>query len=129
MDTKMNNTAPGQSLELRLVEFAGRILDLTESLPKKATAKHLGGQIMRSGTAPALNYGEARGAESKDDFAHKMKVCLKELRETSICLAIIENRKWFSEDKLKPLLDECNQLISIFVASIKTLSNKKQNHS
>jgi four helix bundle protein len=51
---------------------------------------------MRSGTSPALHYGEARAAESIDDFVHKMKVCLKELRETHICLRIIEKRDWFN---------------------------------
>lgn len=121
----MKNTSIGQALESRLIEFAGRVLDMVESLPKKPTAKHLGGQLMRSGTAPALNYGEARAAESKEDFAHKMKICLKELRESSVCLAIIIQRKWFPQERLLPLLDECNQLISIFVVSIRTTNNKK----
>jgi four helix bundle protein len=69
-------------LEDRLIEFAVRIIDLAEALPGTVASKNLGGQIVRSGTSPALNYAEAQSAESKNDFVHKMKICLKELRET-----------------------------------------------
>ncbi len=114
-----------QELENRLIEFASRIIDLAEALPKKPAAKHLGSQLLRSGTSPALNYGEARGAESSADFIHKLKVCLKELRETHICLRIIAKRNWFSETKLTSIISENNKLISIFVTSIKTSANNK----
>ncbi len=114
-----------QDLEGRLIEFASRIMDLAEQLPRVMTAKHLGNQMLRSGSSPALNYGEAQAAESRDDFIHKMKLCLKELRETSVCLKLITRRCWFPESKLLPLLEENNQLIAIFVASIKTAINKK----
>ncbi|MFN0175882.1 MAG: four helix bundle protein [Saprospiraceae bacterium] len=113
-----------KALEERLIEFASRIIDMVEALPKTAAAKHLGGQILRSGTSPALNYGEAQGAESKDDFVHKMKICLKELRETLVCLKLIAKRNWFSEAKLDSILLENNQLVSIFVASAKTATGK-----
>ena len=69
-------------LEERLIEFASQIIDITEMLPKTLAGNHLGGQLLRSGTSPALHYGEAQAAESPADFIHKMKVCLKELRET-----------------------------------------------
>ena len=114
-----------QELEERLIDFASRIIDLVEALPKRPAGKHLGGQLLRSGTSPALNYGEVRGAESTADFKHKMKICHKELRETHICLRIIKKRKWFPQSRLKPLLTENNELISIFVSSIKTASSKK----
>ena len=71
-------------LEDRLIEFAVRIIALIESLPKTKVGKHVGGQLLRSGTSPAPNYGEAQGAESRSDFIHKMKICLKELRETRV---------------------------------------------
>lgn len=109
-----------QELEDRLIEFASRIIDLVEALPKKPAAKHLGGQLLRSGTSPALNYGEARGAESPSDFVHKMRVCLKELRETFICIKIINKRKWFPEGKLNAIMKENDELIAIFVSSIRT---------
>ncbi len=118
-----NETKKGVEIENRLIEFASRILDLTDSLPQKPTAKHMGGQIMRSGTSPALNYGEARAAESRADFVHKLKIRLKELRETHIALRIIKKQKWTSDAQLEPILDECNQLNAIFVASLKKMSS------
>jgi four helix bundle protein len=114
-----------EELENRLIDFASRIIDVVEKLPQKSmAAKNLGGQIVRSGTSPALNYGEAQGAESKADFIHKMKICLKELRETYICLKIIDKRAWFKPNQLDPLMAENNELIAIFVASTKTADGK-----
>ena len=114
-----------QEMEDRLIEFASRIIDMVEALPKTMAAKHLGGQISRSGTSPALNYGEAQAAESRDDFIHKMKICLKELRETLVCLKLISRQKWFSQSKLTPLVTENDELVSIFVASTKTAGSRK----
>jgi four helix bundle protein len=111
-----------QEVEDRLIEFASRIIDVVEALPKTPAAKHLGGQLLRSGTSPALNYGEAQAAESREDFLHKMKVCLKELRETLICLKLMDKRNWFQKGKLAPLMAENNELIAMFVASTKTAS-------
>jgi four helix bundle protein len=90
-------------------------------MPDKRAANHLAGQLLRSGTSPALNYGEAQSGESRRDFIHKIKVVLKELRETFICLKIIHRtRLYSSEDKLKFALNENNELISIFVKSAET---------
>ncbi len=75
-------------LEKRLIDFSVMILNLTESLPESKAIRYLSDQLIRSGTSPALNYGEARSAESSVDFIHKMKVCLKELREAYITLQI-----------------------------------------
>ena len=107
-------------LEDRLIEFAVRIIDTAEALPNTVASKNLSGQIVRSGTSPALNYGEAQSAESKADFVHKMKICLKELRETFVCLKIIQRKGYFKELRLDPLLNENTELISIFVKSIQT---------
>ncbi|MDQ3847306.1 MAG: four helix bundle protein [Bacteroidota bacterium] len=88
------------NLQERLIAFACRAIDITEALPKTVAGHHLGNQLIRSGTSPALHYGRAQTAESPADFIHKMKVCLKELRETYNCLQIIERkggsqkRKW-----------------------------------
>lgn len=114
-------------LESRLIDFASRIMDLAEALPQTFAARHLGSQIVRSATSPALNYGEAQAAESKDDFIHKMKICQKELRETCVCLKLIAKRPWFSQDKRTSLLNENNELISIFVASNRTVTQTKSN--
>ena len=80
---------------------------------------------MRSGTSPALNYGEAQAAESRADFIHKMRICLKELRETFVCLKIIQRKEYFKEKQLEPLINENRELVSIFVRSIQTA--KKNN--
>ncbi len=73
-------------LEDRLIDFAVRIVRTAESLPKTKVGNHIAGQLIRCGTSPAPNYGEAQSAESRSDFIHKMKVCLKELRETRVWL-------------------------------------------
>ena len=115
-------------LEDRLVDFAVRVIEVAESLPNTYAGKHLAGQIIRSGTSPALNYGEAQSAESVADFIHKMKICLKELRETFVCLKIIKRKNYFAEGKLDSIHQENNELVSIFVKSIATaVLNKKKN--
>ena len=112
-------------MEDRLIDFATRTLDMVERLPSTSTARHLGGQIMRSATSPVLNYGEVRAAESEADFVHKMKICSKELRETFICIKLIDHRKWFKDNQLNPLLQKNNELIAMFTSSLKTISQKK----
>src|SRR3970040_2750742 len=85
-------------LEERLIQFALLIIDIVEMLPNTRAGNHLAGQLIRSGTSPAFNYGEAQAAESKYDFIHKVKVVLKELKETRVCLTII-GRKGFIQSK------------------------------
>jgi four helix bundle protein len=108
-------------LEDRLIDFSVLILTLVEQLPETRICIHLSNQLTRSCTSPALVYGEAQGAESRRDFIHKMRVCLKELRETMINLTIISRKKYLkNEELMKKGLGESNQLISIFVKSIQT---------
>lgn len=108
-------------LDERLIDFAVSIIQFVEDLPNTKSANHLGGQLLRSGTSPSLNYGEAKSAESKNDFLHKMKICLKELRESHNCLRILNKAKIYKSDKnINLLISECNELISIFVKSIDT---------
>ena len=117
-------------LEERLIDFAVRIIRIAESLPKTKVGKHVAGQIIRCGTSPAPNYGEAQSAESRSDFIHKMKVALKELRETRVWLLIIVRAKLISPaSKLESLINENNELISIFVASIETARKKTKKTS
>jgi len=112
-------------LEERLINFAVAIVNFVEKLPNSKSAIHLGGQLLRSGTSPSLNYGEAKSGESKNDFIHKMKVCLKELRESHNCLRIIHRADIHKpEQEVLDLISECNELISIFVKSIITASKK-----
>jgi four helix bundle protein len=114
------------NLEDRLIDFAVRIIRTAESLPRTKIGQHVGGQLMRSGTSPAPNYGEAQDAESRADFVHKMKIALKELRETKVWLQMVVKASLISPaSKLDSLVSEADQLISIFVSSIKTA---KQNN-
>ncbi|MFK8165628.1 MAG: four helix bundle protein [Lewinella sp.] len=113
-------------LENRLIDFTVRILNVSEQLPHIYAAQHLCKQIVRSGSAPALLYGEARGAESPSDFRHKISVSLKELRETHINLKIIKRKGYIAAHKLSEILDENNQLISIFVAIARSLDKRKK---
>ena len=107
-------------LDERLINFAAEIITVSETLPNTIPGRHIAGQLVRSGTAPALHYGEAQGAESRKDFIHKLKIGLKELRESFNCHRIIRKKKWYNEEKLNIILDENNQLIAIFVKSIET---------
>ena len=110
-------------LDDRLIDFAVEIIKIIEKLPESKSSAHLGGQLLRSGTSPSLNYGEAKSGESKNDFIHKMKICLKELRESFNYLRIIHRAGIYgSEQEVLELIQECNELISIFVKSINTAS-------
>lgn len=113
-------------LEDRLVRFSVSILSLTETIHDSVAGRYINGQITRSAMAPALNYGEAKSAESTNDFIHKMKISLKELRETYVALKIIGAKPLTeSTEKLESCVVECNELISIFVKSIKTAETNR----
>ena len=119
--------ARGDDIEERLIDFAVRIIKVCDALANKPAEKHIRGQLLRSGTSPAPNYGEARGAESGKDFLHKLKIVLKELNETRIWLKIIIRAELMPEHRLEALLDECNQLCRIISASIQTATQSNQN--
>ncbi len=126
----MSNEGKSYDLEERLIDFAVRIIQVAESLPKTRVGNHVAGQLIRCGTSPAPNYGEAQSAESRSDFIHKMKIGLKELRETRVWMLMIVKANLIGPaSKLDPLLDENNQLISIFVTNINTARENKKNNS
>lgn len=113
------------NLEDRLIGFAVMILKFAETLPRNIAGIHLARQLVKSGTSPALNYGEAQGSESRKDFIHKIKLVLKELRETHVCLKILRQSGISkSGGILTQALIENDELISIFVRSIDTASGK-----
>jgi four helix bundle protein len=120
----MENTKK-YDLEDRLILFSVMVLKLADQLPNTYAGRHLSGQITRSATSPALNYGEAQAAESRADFTHKLKICHKELRETQICLKIIIQSNLIKPDLGAPVLKECGELVAIFTATIDKI--KKQN--
>jgi four helix bundle protein len=108
-------------LEERLLEFASAVIDLSEKLPNSRSGNHIAGQILRSGTSPFPNHGEAESAESRDDFIHKLKICLKELRETRRWARLIQRKSWAKDEPtLLFVLNESDELIRIFMSSIRT---------
>ncbi|MCC5905842.1 MAG: four helix bundle protein [Balneolaceae bacterium] len=112
-------------LQERLINFAVLVVKLSETMPNTYAGKHFGQQLLRSGSSPALNYGESQSAESKKDFIHKMSLVLKELRESYVNLIIIKRTGCHKNEAIvSDAIKECNELISIFVSSIQTVKNK-----
>ena len=111
-------------LEERLIDFAVRIVKLSARLPKTSAGRHIAAQILRSGTSPAPNYGEARGGESPADFVHKLRIVLKELNETSIWLRVIERSELMKRELIACIVAENSELCKIFTASLKTVRGR-----
>ena len=127
---KEKNRNDKYDLEKRLIDFAVRIINVTEELPHTRAGNHIEGQLVRCGTAPAPNYGEAQSAESRNDFIHKIKIVLKELRETKVWLKIIQRKRLAKSGReIGSLITECDELISIFVTSAKTAEKNKRSKS
>ncbi len=117
----MANRVGKYDLEERLINFVIAISEITEQLPNTKLGNQIGNQIIRSGSAPALNYAEAMASESGKDFIHKLKIVLKELRETMVCLKIIRKKPLITDEEIiDRAYNENNELISIFYKSIET---------
>ena len=111
-------------LEERLINFAVLIVNLVGKLPNTYAGRHYGNQLLRSGSSPALNYAEAQAAESDADFVHKMKVCLKELRESQVCLKIIRQAPLLTDSIVLIALKEVGELVAIFTSSVETTETR-----
>ena len=113
-------------LEERLLEFAAAVIHLSEKLPNTRAGNHLAGQFLRAGTSPYSNHGEAQAPESADDFIHKLKICLKELREALRWARLIDRMRWLGNDsQLAFVLREGDELIRIFKASTQTAERNR----
>jgi four helix bundle protein len=113
--------AKGDDIQERMVRLAVALIKVCDQLPETRTAGHIASQLLRSGTSPAANYAEARGAESDKDFIHKLKVVLKELNECLVWLAMIQEGQLLSGTSLAKAQEECTALCRITAASIKTV--------
>jgi four helix bundle protein len=118
--------ARGDDIEERLIDFAVMTINLCASLPTTVAGRHVAGQLVRSGTAPAAHYSEARGAESTRDFIHKLGICLKELNESAVWLKIALRSKMSPEARGQPVLLECIELSRIINSSIQTARRNSQ---
>jgi four helix bundle protein len=113
-------------LEDRLLDFAVAIVELTDELPNTRAGNHIAGQLLRCGTSPYGHHGEVESAESRKDFVHKLKVCLKELRETRRWLRLVSRLKTMNRNpRLILCLTEAEELIRIFVASVRTSEQRR----
>ena len=107
-------------LSERLLEFAARIGKVVDALPESRLGRHIAGKLIRCGTSPAPNYEEACGAESRKDFIHKLRIALKELRETRCWIRLIIKAELLPQSRISELLDESDQLCNIIGQSILT---------
>ena len=111
---------PRFDLEERLLAFSVRIIEIVDALANTRGANHVGAQLLRCGTSPYGNHGEVQAAESRRDFVHKLRVCLKELKETPRWLRLIQRSEWVPQSKTAPIFGKTEQLIKIFFSSIRT---------
>ena len=117
-------------LEERLLEFSARIIQLVDKLPSTRPGNHVASQLLRSGTSPLPNHGEAEAAESRNDFIHKLKICLKELRETRRWLLLVQRVPLIDPPaKVDELLGETDELIRIFFSSLRTANSRSETTS
>lgn len=116
--------AKGDDIQERLVGLAVQMVRICDRLPETRTGTHIASQLLRSGTAPAPNYAEARGAESDRDFVHKLKVVLKELNESLVWLSVIRSGELLDEENLRSAGEECIVMCRIVAASINTVKQR-----
>ena len=116
----------GDDISDRLLEFAVRIIQLVDALPNTLMGRHIGGQILRCGTSPGANYEEARGAESKADFVHKLGIVLKELSETRYWLKVLIKSKLIPPKRIQGIFSESDELCKIIGKSVITVKKKQR---
>src|SRR4030042_69537 len=112
----------------RLLDFAVKVIKITDALPNTVAGRHIGGQLIRAGTSCGSNYEEACGAESRSDFAHEMSIVLKELKEARFWLRLISRTEMLTDNRTEPVLDECQQLCAIVAKSILTAKRRKSSN-
>jgi len=117
------------NLEDRLVDFSVRIIRLVDALPNTRAANLVAGQLLRCGTSPYANHGEVEAAESRRDFIHKLRICLKELQESRRWLRLLQKAALFPEQKMVAILGETEELIKISFASVRTAEKNSEKDS
>jgi four helix bundle protein len=122
-------TRPRFDLEERLLDFSVRIIQLVDALPNTTAANHVAGQLLGCGGSAYGNHGEVEVAESRKNFVHKLKVCLKALKKTRRWLRLLAKSSMLPETKPAPVLNETEELIRIFFSSIRTAETIRNDHS
>ena len=121
----MRSIQKAEEMEERLLDFAVRVGKVVDALPDTRLGRHIAGQLVRSGTSPAPNYGEAYGAESKKDFVHKLGIVFKELRESRVWLRLVIKASLLPNARVSDLHNECEQLCNIIAKSLITAKAKR----
>jgi len=119
---------PTHDLGERLLEYGGRIIRLVESLPNTVVGRRVGDQLLRCSTSAGANYEEARGAESREDFVHKLQISLKELRESNYWLRLLVKAGKIPPKRMTDLLDESGQLRAMLSKAVATAKGKAKEH-
>jgi four helix bundle protein len=115
----MSRTPEIDALQRRIILFGVSVCRSLRQGPRDQVTRHISAQLIRSATAPAANYGEARAAESRRDFIHKMQICLKEFRETTVWLEFLAELGDGRQARTE-IRKECGQLTAIFITSVRT---------
>ena len=118
------STQEARDIGERLLEYGARIIKVVESMPKTLVGRRVADQLLRSGTSVGANYEEARAAESKEDFVHKLQIALKELRESNYWLRLLLKSGKISAGRMANLLDESNQFRAILSKSVATVKGR-----
>jgi len=121
-----DSTSQAEQLQERLIAFSVSVIQIATQLPKTQYGRHISNQMLRSGTATAANYGEARAAESRSDFIHKVRIVLKELNETGVWLQIILRSALIHDEKITSVVAENQELCRIMAASVRTARGNKR---
>jgi four helix bundle protein len=127
LNAQRSSERGGYDLEDRLLEYAVRVIRVTEAMKRSPAGLHIADQLLRSGTSPYGNHGEAEGAESREDFVHKLRVCFKELRESRRWLKLVQRAELIEKPELlRTLINEADELVKIFGQSIQTATRHQR---
>ena len=113
-------------LSERLLDFAVAVGKIIDELPDTRLGRHIAGQLVRCGTSSPPNYEEACAAESRNDFIHKLRICLKELRESRCWLRMIIKAELLPQARIAPWVEEATQLCNIIGKSIATAKSNSE---
>lgn len=122
---KMKDEKP-QDLKVRTRAFALRVIRLYSALHKSTEAQVLGKQLLRSGTSVGAHYREATRSRSDAEFISKIEGGMQELEETMYWCELLIDAEIMTESRLRPLLDEADELMAILVTCVKKTKSRKQ---
>ena len=116
--------AEQRKIEERLLDYSARVIKLVEALPKTLVGRRIADQLLRSAMSAGANYEEAQGAESKEDFTHKLQIALKELRESGYWLRLLVRSGKVTIKRMGALIDESDQLRAMLSKAVATAKGK-----